>query len=371
MGRTTRPKEAHPPPPAEEPAKGDGGDSSTLDPTDKLDAILAALAKLDTKVDSMASEFNLLRADQRKMADRVKKVETEVAMLSPQAKDTQAQVLELHRRVDFLEFRAEDAEGRARRNNIRLVGLPEAVGGTGLAEYLENWLRAEVAKEGLSAHFVVERAHRIPARPLRPGLPPRPVLARLLNFRDRDLILQSARKIQHLEVENSKVMIFPDFTAAVQQQRATFIMVKRKMRELDLKYALMFPAKLKVMLSGESFFFTEPEAAWAWLETKFPEGSREWNRVNPRPKGGAKRKRNRPRSGGPTRNQSQKEQRAAVEKVSDILGGGHLITDDSVSADGSTDGTESDRSSIESVKARGRTAASQSAEEIADTDATE
>ena len=37
----------------------------------------------------------------------------EVAALYPQTKDSQAQVLECHKRVGFLEFRAEDAEGRA------------------------------------------------------------------------------------------------------------------------------------------------------------------------------------------------------------------------------------------------------------------
>ena len=377
MGRTTRQKEVHPvmtmenklPLTGEDPAKS-AERVDTLDAAVKLDAILAALVKLDTKVDLLASDFNLLRADQRKISERVKTVETEIATLCPKTKDIQSQVLELHKRVGFLEYRAENAEGRARRNKLRIMGLPETVGHN-LVEYLEDWLRTAVAPEGLSAHYALERAHRVPARPPQPGMPPRPVLARLLNFRDRDLILQCARKLKTLEVENSKIMIFPDFTAAVQQQRATFIMVKRKMRELELKYALMFPAKLKVMSGGETFFFTEPEAALTWLESRFPDGAGEWNRTNPWLKGGSKRKRNRPRPRRPTRTQSKEEQRAVVEKVSDILGGGQLIAYDSASADGSTDGSATDRSSMRSVRAAERITTSQSAEEIVDTDVTD
>ena len=92
-----------------------------------------------------------------------------MATLCPQTKDMQSQVLELHKRVGFLEYTAEDAEGRARRNNLRIVGLPETVGGPNLVEYLEDWLRTAVATEGLSAHYALERAHRVPAHPPRPG----------------------------------------------------------------------------------------------------------------------------------------------------------------------------------------------------------
>ena len=159
MGRTTRQKEVPPAttteskaPLTEEAPAGSAERIDTPVATVKLDAILAALVKLDTKVDMMASDFNLLRADQKKVSERVKRVEAEVAALCPQTKDIQSQVLELHKRVGFLEYRAEDAEGRARRNNLRIVGLPEMVGGQNLVEYLEDWLRTAVALEGLSAH---------------------------------------------------------------------------------------------------------------------------------------------------------------------------------------------------------------------------
>ena len=121
MGRITRQKDLHS-------ALAQGDHITVADGSTKLDAILATLVKLDAKVDTVASDLNLLRADQRKIRERMKGVETEVAALIPQAKDMQSQVLELHKRVGYLEFRAEDAEGRARRNNICIIGLPAGVG---------------------------------------------------------------------------------------------------------------------------------------------------------------------------------------------------------------------------------------------------
>lgn len=59
--------------------------------------------------------------------------------------------------------------------------------------FLENWFRTAMDPEGLTAFYTIERAHRVLAKPLAPGRPPRPVVARLLHFRDRDLLLQKAR----------------------------------------------------------------------------------------------------------------------------------------------------------------------------------
>ena len=74
MGRATRQKDAQQPVTAKEdkmPRMEDDGGGNTLrpDPSDvstKLDAILATLVKLDSKVDTVASDLNLLRADQKK-----------------------------------------------------------------------------------------------------------------------------------------------------------------------------------------------------------------------------------------------------------------------------------------------------------------
>ena len=79
-------------------------------------------------------------------------------------------------------------------------------------------------------------------------------------------------------------MLFPDYTAAIQQQRASFMGVKRKLRELQYKYALLFPARLKIMTDGKSHFFDNPPEAWSWLEQREPtisaDSAMEWHRIS-------------------------------------------------------------------------------------------
>lgn len=76
------------------------------------------------------------------------------------------------------------------------------------------------------------------------GSPPHTFILKLLNFRDRDLVLREARKIDVLRYEATKLMIFPDYSVDTQHQRRSF--------DHD----------------GETVqFFTSPEDASHWLDS--------------------------------------------------------------------------------------------------------
>ncbi|KAJ1155334.1 hypothetical protein NDU88_008064 [Pleurodeles waltl] len=64
-----------------------------------------------------------------------------------------------------------------------------------------------------------------------------------------------------LELKNSRVSVYPDYTMAVQQQRSSFLRVKRRISNLHLLY----PARLKFIKDQRSYFFTELSAAWDWI----------------------------------------------------------------------------------------------------------
>lgn len=44
------------------------------------------------------------------------------------------------------------------------------------------------------------------------GAPPRTFIFHLLNFRDWNLVLQEAKKMEELCYDNAKLMIFPDYS---------------------------------------------------------------------------------------------------------------------------------------------------------------
>lgn len=53
------------------------------------------------------------------------------------------------------------------------MGLPEKTEGRDPTEFVEKWQIDVFGKETFTPFYSVERAHRVPPRPLPPGHPPR------------------------------------------------------------------------------------------------------------------------------------------------------------------------------------------------------
>ncbi|KAL7378180.1 hypothetical protein ABVT39_009894 [Epinephelus coioides] len=53
---------------------------------------------------------------------------------------------------------------------------------------------------------------------------------------------------------NVRVHIFPDFSTALLQKRQEFDPVKKKLRDRDLKYSLLYPARLRVFTGTSTIF---------------------------------------------------------------------------------------------------------------------
>ena len=244
------------------------GQATSSDPSlaDIMSAIKGIQETLESKMDFISTEVNLLRADFGKMKDRVKDNQEEVTSLQSENKELKKQVQELQNTSDKLVEKMDDIEGRARRNNIRITGVPERSEGPAADLFVEDLVLKGLKTRGLSRYFSVERAHRIPSGRPKPGAPPRTIIARIFNFRDRDDILQEARKSPPVKIENTTVNFFPDFTLRVQKQRRDFLAVKKRMRNQGIKYSMLYPARLRVAVHDKIIFFDTPEEAWDWMD---------------------------------------------------------------------------------------------------------
>ncbi len=85
--------------------------------------------------------------------------------------DTEDQVSGLQYTVDTLQQQVktfgeklEDQENRSRRNNVRIVGLPEGVEGSDVVGFIEKWLPEVLGPDKFSGPVINERAHRLQDR---------------------------------------------------------------------------------------------------------------------------------------------------------------------------------------------------------------
>uniref|UniRef100_H2ZWD8 L1 transposable element RRM domain-containing protein n=1 Tax=Latimeria chalumnae TaxID=7897 RepID=H2ZWD8_LATCH len=156
----------------------------------------------------------------------------------------------------------QDLENRSRRNNIRVLGVPEGMEGnrvSGLALLLS--ILRDCLPLGADDSIVVERAHHTLGPRPPPDQRPRPIIARLLCFQDRERILRLAREAGELHWRGGKIMIFPNMSRELAAQRKLFTPARRCCMELGLRYALQYLAVLRVTVNGRQRKFEDPEEA--------------------------------------------------------------------------------------------------------------
>ena len=225
--------------------------------SDRFSEILAAIqvsrSALEGQIGGVQAKVSLVHQDLRNVVDRVTEVEGRVSELEDTVKGLGVTVRKLEAATGALEARAEDAENRVRRNNIRFIGIPEGLEGTATESFLEQWLRSWVPSHLLSPCFVLERAHRSLQRRPPLGAPPRPMIVKILNYKDCDAILQQAREVGEVKHENSRIIILPDYSIQVQRGRKSYDAVKQKLRSMGLTYTDV-PLQIESFTRGQISF---------------------------------------------------------------------------------------------------------------------
>uniref|UniRef100_A0AAQ6ABC2 L1 transposable element RRM domain-containing protein n=1 Tax=Amphiprion ocellaris TaxID=80972 RepID=A0AAQ6ABC2_AMPOC len=158
--------------------------------------------------------------------------------------------------VTKLENKCEDLESRSRRNNIRIVGVPEGNDSCTTAAV------AALLKEAfnLQKEPLLDRAHRTLQPKPKPHERPRAIVCRFHYYSDCVDILRRARELQQIKVRDLTISVFPDHTAKVARARAAFNEVRRQLRGIDgVRYGLIHPARLRITHDGVTKEFVSAE----------------------------------------------------------------------------------------------------------------
>jgi len=205
------------------------------------------LEQMDKRLDTQESQVGEIQKTISDCGDRVVALEATVELLGGLCKTLRA--------------KAEDQENTSRRQNLRIVGLPEGTEGASPTKYVSRMLEDLVKKGVLDKPPEVDRAHRSPRWKPRAGEPPRAVIIRLHSFLEKEKILRWAKESRSCEWEGHKVRIYQDIGAELAKRRAGFNRVKTVLYQRQIKFGMLYPARLWVTFNGLEYYFETPEAA--------------------------------------------------------------------------------------------------------------
>ncbi len=215
---------------------------------DAVDSVLTpALRELraDIQADIQATNNSVkeLRAELEALASATKQTRDQVDSVQAAAREDRRTVTDLRNQLERLTEKMTDIEDRSRRNNVRLVGLPEGSDMAGfLRVNLSKWIPSLKGR-----NIEVDRAHRVyDGRKNSDRL--RTLIFRVLRWHDRSEILIGARQAYPVKCtqDNVTLLFFPDFSPATATRRKSLDPVLRTMMALGLQPFLAYPAVIKL-----------------------------------------------------------------------------------------------------------------------------
>ncbi|KAJ4928472.1 hypothetical protein JOQ06_016264 [Pogonophryne albipinna] len=159
------------------------------------------------------------------LGDQVNLLEQRVGANEDNVHECVARVKQLEKDNSFLMSKVDDLENRSRRSNLRFVGIQESAEGTPGARCLP---------------YPADHREGTPLTDCQAKLP-RAIMIELLNFQDKVKILRLAREKKSSDYNGKHISIYPDFSPELTRRRRSFDPVKRKLRELNMKYFLLYP----------------------------------------------------------------------------------------------------------------------------------
>ena len=154
-------------------------------------------------------------------------------------------------------------ENYTRRQNTRIVGIPENAEGPQPTEFITKVLIDVLGEDSFERLLAVDRAQKSAGGENRL----RPFIVRIHHFQTKELILHLARQKGPLSYNGSRFNIFPDCSPDVNIWCTAFSESKKKLHATKIQFGLYYPATLQFTHNRKRIKFTTKRRRWPTLTT--------------------------------------------------------------------------------------------------------
>lgn len=240
-------------------------------------ALADAFAAFTKEIQDAKTEINrnttAIRVEVDNMKANVTTIEEGLSTWSDHVVEMQGKAAALETQVSKLIEKNEDLEGRMRRGNIRIIGVPE-VHGSSAPQAISSLLK-EVFQ--MDKDIQVDCSHRSLTQ-RRPGGRPRAIIAKLSSEGDAlDIVSRARNTGGKLRYRGNPISILPDYTARVVKARAAFTDVRKILRDRPgVRYGIFYPTRLRITFNYVEQEFVDADKAMDLRKSKHP-STRGWS----------------------------------------------------------------------------------------------
>lgn len=177
----------------------------------------------------------------------------------------------LTQRQAKLEKKLIDQEGRARRENLRIYGIPENKEGADMVHFLDNLFKKalDLSEE---RDLGIERAHRaLSQKPDSAQGKPRSIVAKFGSYRTKEEVLRKTWQKKEVFCDDIRFFVDHDFPVEVLKKRNEYAGAKKILKNERIRFQTPYPAKMRVFYEdGTRIYQDAAEATRDMAARGFP-----------------------------------------------------------------------------------------------------
>lgn len=195
----------------------DSNSAHNEEPGDPHERMAQAVAKvllptiIETVDEAVHKSLHSIQMSMEVQVQRITETESCISLMEEDIMEFHSHNTNTEATIKTLLEKIDDLENRSRRNNLRIIGIPESYKAT---YKMRLCIKAIPKALGLHNTMPVERAHCLgPFQQERKS--PRAAIAAFLNYTDKTQLLQRFRNKRSLVVEAHSLLLFVDYSAEV------------------------------------------------------------------------------------------------------------------------------------------------------------
>ncbi|XP_049721779.1 guanine nucleotide-binding protein subunit beta-like protein 1 isoform X1 [Elephas maximus indicus] len=156
-----------------------------------------------------------------------------------------------------------------KRNNLRVIGVPEQGGITENTEKIVEDLLAENFPDIVKDEKIpIQDAHQTPHKVDLKRKSPRHIIIKLAKTKDKETIIRAARNKRKVTYKGEPLRISSDYLAETMQARRQWVDIFKKLKERNCQPRIVYPSKLSLKYEGEIKTFPDKHKLREFIKTK-------------------------------------------------------------------------------------------------------
>ena len=151
-----------------------------------------------------------------------------------------------------------------KRNNIRIIGIPEGEEEEqGIENLYEKVMMENIPTLRREKVTQMQETQRTPKRPTA-----RHIIIKMAKFQDKERILKAAREKKEVTYKGAPIRLATDFSMETLQARREWQKIFKEMRTRGLQPRLLYPARLSIKIEGQIKSFPDKRSLKEYSSTK-------------------------------------------------------------------------------------------------------